>query len=310
MFSSIVTVMLNPSFDVTVSVDKIDLCEPVKALSEDTCAAGKAVNVSKVLTAFNVDNVCVGIAGEENYGVYSAMLSADNVRHDFITVSGKIRENLTVVADNGEIFKLNRIGVNVSKIDCDKVLDKIISYCADDALIVFAGSLPKGLSADSYKEMMLKIKANLPQAKLVVDTNVFSLSHYEQIKPFIIKPNLPELSDIIGCELSSTDDVLLHIDKISKCATYTLVSCGGDGLICCHGGKIVKVTVPDVVVKSTVGAGDTTLAGFIYALSQNMPLAEATKFAAACGTASVTLEGTQTITKELAEEILEETELY
>ncbi len=309
MFSSIVTVMLNPSFDVTISVDKIDLKEPVKSLSEDTCAAGKAVNVSKVLTAFGIDNVCVGIAGEQNYGIYLDMLTKDNVKHDFITVNGKIRENLTVVADNGEIFKLNRQGVNVSQNDLSKVLDKILHYCTENSLIVFAGSLPKGLSADSFKDMMLKIKANLPQAKLVVDTNVFSISHYEQIKPFIIKPNLPELSDIIGCELKSTEDAVSHIDKISKCATYTLVSCGGDGLICCHGNKIVKVTVPDVKVKSTVGAGDTTLAGFIYALSQNMPLTEATKFAAACGTASVTLEGTQTITKGLADAILKDTKI-
>ncbi len=305
--SSIVTVMLNPCFDVTISVDKIDLQEPVRSLKEDTCAAGKAINVSKVLASFGVDNICVGIAGEENYNSYSAMLSSENVNHDFITVNGKIRENLTIVADNGQIFKLNRQGVNITQNDCDLMLDKILEYCENDSLIVFAGSLPKGLSADSFKDMMLKIKDKLTDSKLVVDTTVFTLSHYYKIKPFIIKPNLPELSVIIGCPLESAEDVLLHIDKISKCATYTLVSCGGDGLICCHDGKIVKATVPKVEVKSTVGAGDTTLAGFIYALANNMPIDDATKFAAACGTASVTLEGTQIITKDMADEILKDT---
>lgn len=300
---NIITVTVNPCLDVSISLEEFDFKEPNKSNNEMVEAGGKGINVSKVLTELNVDNVAIGFAGKNNFDFFESQLNKLKVKNDFILVDGKIRENLTIVSDDNKLLKINRQGFEVAQNNLEQLERLILCNYKKNIknIIIFAGSLPKGLNYEQYKNFILKIKKY--GFEIVLDSDLFSFDDLMEINPFIIKPNLAELSKMVGHSLTVEEAEKLA-KGISNYTKHVLVSLGRDGLIYAGGYKIIKSNSPDVKVKSTVGAGDTTLAGFISRVCYGDNIENCIKYASACGCASVALEGTGIIKKQMIDEIL------
>lgn len=304
MFDTIITVTINPALDVTLWIDTMDFNEPNKATKEVVYPGGKAVNISRVLMNLGVDSIATGLCGKENAARFRALLDEGKVHHDFQDTAGFVRENLTLVIPDGRVLKVNRAGASIS-VEAMRNLKKQVDHYLEgkkNALLVFAGSLPPTVTPDIYKQFILYFKRE--NVKIALDTSFFSLEDIMDIAPYVIKPNQVEFRQMSQADLRTEHAILRVSRSLTPCVAYVLVSLGGKGLLCSTAQGDYHVYNPMVKVRSTVGAGDTTLAGFLYALHKNMPVEEALTWAVSAGTASVTLDGTEAVTMELIQRYL------
>lgn len=295
MLDKIITVCLNPSLDQTIWVDGFDMDEPVVAVDEKVYAGGKAINVSRVLTALKVPNHSVMVVGALNASVLTGLLKTEGVSFTPIKAQGHIRENLSIVLPDGRLFKINRKGFSVDEETLYEVSEGINASLANTQapLVVFAGSLPQNMTVANYKALIMQVRAK--GIDVCIDTDIFTEQDIKEIKPLIIKPNHIELAHIAKKELSSIDEIKEYAKTLTQYVKHVIVSMGKDGLLYLSENEEHTYIPPKVAVKSTVGAGDTTLSGFIASLYNGESVAECVRFGGICGTASVTLPGTALI---------------
>ncbi len=305
LFDRIITVSLNPALDVTLWVNTMDFNEPNKTSAEKVYAGGKAINIARVFASYGQKDVrCLGVAGSDNYNTFTALLDKDGVQYDFVQIPGAVRENLTLVIPDKRVLKVNRAGCPVSAKAMHEVKDRILREIDGQGccLIVFAGSLPPNITPEAYKSFILSVKRE--NAKIALDSAVFHVEDMEELRPFLIKPNLPEFRAMCGTDLRTEQSIVKFAKVLSASVTHVLVSLGSKGLLYVGEGGGARLIPSPVEVRSTIGAGDTTLASFIYALEEGEDPATAAHFAAAAGTASVTLDGTDIVSRKLVEDMM------
>ncbi len=298
MFDKIITISINPALDVTLWTETMDFTEPNKTVREEIYPAGKSINVSRVLSSLGTPSVSLGICGEDNSKLFTALLQKDGVCFDFLTVPGCIRENLTLIIPDGRVLKVNRAGFPVP-FDAMKQLKSRIDREMDGyktVLLVFAGSLPPNITPEAYKSYILSFRRE--GVFLALDTAFFKVRDIQEICPLIIKPNLLEFRQMCGSDLRTEQSVIKSSKALSPYVEHVLVSLGSKGMTYTGKDCRCKVSTPAVRVKSTIGAGDTALAGFIHGLQQGIAPREAAVYAVAAGSASVMLEGTDIVTPE------------
>ncbi|MBC8570901.1 1-phosphofructokinase family hexose kinase [Zongyangia hominis] len=299
----ILTVTLNPAIDVNVYVDMLDKERVNFSYDEHFDAAGKGTNVSRALTKWGIGNTALLVTGKDNAKQYFDRLAEENIQCMVVYNEGKIRENLSIITDDGNLYKLNRQGSRFTQENFDEAIAKLDAFGLKGAIVVFAGSLPVGMSKEDFMRMVAYVRD--AGAVVALDSNALSAAQIVELRPWTIKPNQEELEAMTGKKASSYADIVaIAREIIAKGIENVIVSLGGDGLIGVCADTAVKVDVPDVVVRSNVGAGDTTLSGFIAAVSRDDDFADAVKYAAACGTAAVTTEGTNPPSTEKVGEIL------
>ena len=306
-FDRILTVTLNPALDVSLWLSGFDTDEPNTVLRERTDAGGKGINVARVLHALGVPVRTIGLAGGENGGVLRGLLEADGLAFDFMSIAGRVRENLSVVAPDGRLLKINRQGAAVPPSALEafraRMLDALAG--AGNPLVLFCGSLPPGVDRTAYRALLFA--ARDAGAQLGVDSTVLTMDDYAELRPFVIKPNRTEFAALTGASADDTAAVARAAAPLFGRVAHILVSLGAQGLLHVDADGCIAAVPPQVPVRSTVGAGDTALAGFIAALQRRMLLTDAVRYAAACGTASVGLEGTCPITPDMAAALFDST---
>lgn len=304
-FDRIIAVSLNPALDVTLWVDTLDFNEPNKTTDEKVYAGGKAVNIARVFASYGAENACcLGVVGSDNYQTFTQLLRADGVNFDFVQIPGAVRENLTLVIPDKRVLKVNRAGCPVSAKAMHELKDRLLAEIEPlgRCLLIFAGSLPPNITPEAYKAFILSLKRE--NVEIALDTAVFRLEDMEQLRPFLIKPNLPEFRAMCGTDLRTEQSIIKFAKVLAGYVTHVLVSLGGKGLLYIGEGGGVRLIPTPVEVRSTIGAGDTTLASFLYALGMGQTPQHAAHFAAAAGTASVTLDGTDVVTREMVEQMM------
>ena len=301
----LITVSLNPALDVTLSVGELDFEERNKTKGETVYAGGKAINVSRVLTSLGIANRTIGLAGKDNFPALDKLLDEDNVQHQFFPIPGSIRENLTICLADGKVLKINRQGPDVPNAALEK-LQRFLSQLLDkddrQYILAFCGGTPPNLSVSQYKDFIASFQRD--HVRIVLDSDVFSCQEILSLAPFCIKPNRIEFAKMLGKGNPSFDELLSGARMLAENVPHILLSLGADGLLYIHQQEAYWITVPPVKVKTTIGAGDTTLAGFLAALQAGQSYETAARYAAACGTASVQLEGTGAVTPAQVMEIL------
>ncbi len=304
-FDRIIAVSLNPALDVTLWVNTLDFNEPNKTTEEKVYAGGKAINIARVFASYGAENACcLGVAGSDNYQTFTQLLHADGVKFDFVQIPGAVRENLTLVIPDKRVLKVNRAGCPVSAKAMHELKDRLLEEIAplQHCLLIFAGSLPPNITPEAYKAFILSLKRE--NVEIALDTAVFRLEDMEELRPFLIKPNLPEFRAMCGTDLRTEQSIVKFAKVLAGYVTHVLVSLGGKGLLYVGEGGGARLIPTPVEVRSTIGAGDTTLASFLYALGLGQTPQQAAHFAAAAGTASVTLDGTDVVTREMVEQMM------
>lgn len=289
MFEQIITITLNPCLDRTLYLDGFNTDEPNMVVREREEAGGKGINVSKVLTYLGIDNIAIALVGNENGGTLKSLINESKIKNEMIYCKGTVRENLTILAPDSQQIKINRNG-NLSINGClEKILNRIRKYSKNKStLVLFCGSIPKSLTVSDYVEFIKEIKEIVNY--IGIDSSQIRMSDYIDIKPFVMKPNLQELSFICGEVLVGPHDIEKAIKPLRNSVTHMLVSLGEKGMAYYVNDKIHYLLANKVKPISTVGAGDASLAGFVYALCQGFEETECIRYANAAGAHYITLD--------------------
>lgn len=292
MFNKIITLSLNPAADITCFVDEFGPGIEALVTSELYDAAGKAVDVSRVLQSYGIDNLAVIVAGEENSGRYFERLKNEHVSTRVIYTKGRIRENTSVVTPDRKVTRLVRQGPTLRHKDIEELENALSQEVKPSTLVVVAGLMPEGVTSETLQELCLFIKE--AGGIIAMDTRTATLEDIKVIKPWVVKPNYEELCTLVGKRLHSLQEIKEAAQQVAAVgATHVLASLGAEGMVYTNGTVTYKADVPELEeIKSTLGAGDAALAGFIIAHDYKYDLKKSLQLAAAFGTASCLVEGT------------------
>lgn len=288
----IYTITFNPALDYIVKVNDFGLGAVNRTYSEDIYAGGKGINVSIVLKNLGIENKALGyIAGFTGREI-ERKVKEFGCATDFIELEeGMSRINVKIKADHET--EINGNGPSINKDELDKLFIKLEALSEDD-ILVLAGSIPNTLPEDIYETIMKRLENK--GIKFIVDTTGELLMNVLKYKPFLIKPNHHELAELFNVELKTRDDIVSYAKKLIELgAQNVLISMAGDGAILVNSKlEVLQSEVPKGILKNSVGAGDSMVAGFIAGYLKNRDLVEAFKMGVATGSASAFSEGLAT----------------
>lgn len=295
----IYTVTFNPALDYVLHLDKLEVGEINRSVSEQIINGGKGINVSTVLKNLGVENTalgfCAGFTGDE----LERGINADGVKTDFIHLkNGFTRVNVKIRAQ--EDTDINGQGPKIENEDIEKLFEKLDSLGQED-ILVLAGSIPNTLPKDIYERILERLDGR--GVKTVVDATGELLVNVLKYKPFLIKPNNDELGEIFGKTLETDEEITEYAIKLREMgAENVLVSMGGAGAILVTADGCFKRGVAKGKVVNTVGAGDSMVAGFLYGYLKSGDYEYALKTGTAAGGATAFTVGIAT--KEEIETVL------
>ncbi|HPJ95897.1 MAG TPA: 1-phosphofructokinase [Syntrophales bacterium] len=293
----IYTITLNPALDRTIWIDRIRNDVSNRILEEHTFAGGKSVDVSRALKNFGTDTMALGFVGGFSGRELEGRLLNNGIQSNFVRVSGETRINIIIhVRETGQQLAFNARGPSIKPSELMQLVEQIENLSCPD-IVAIGGSLPPGISPIVYSKIISLAKKC--QAKVVLDVDGEALSVGIHAKPDIIKPNIHELSMLVGQELKEMDDIIAAARRINKQGVaIVLVSMGAKGILLVTDGQEYLAIPPEVSVEGTIGAGDSSVAGFIHGLAQGKGLKECLIYAVASGTATTLQKGTALCGKE------------
>jgi 1-phosphofructokinase len=282
----IVTVTLSPSLDRTIEIPTLRRGDVIRATASSVEAGGKGVNVSRALLANGVPSIAViplgGAVGDE----LAALLKDEGVEMTIVPVQAPTRSNVTLAEPDGTTTKINEEGSPLTTEEVGQIEESVLQIARADDWVVLSGRLPAGASNDTYARFVRRLTEQ--GVMVAVDTSGPALLESLAAGPTLIKPNREELAEAFGAPIGSFTDAAAAAETLrARGAGVVLASLGADGAILADGDVCAAVcSVADR--RSTVGAGDCLLAGFLAAgASGQQALLTALQWAAA----SVALPG-------------------
>lgn len=278
----IYTITLNPALDYNLETSEFNLGK--LNLSEQTqfSSGGKGINVSKVLKNLGVESTALGFLGGFTGEFIKNELEKKEIKHDFVEVSGDTRVNIKIKTGETET-ELAGLSPKIDKTQIIALVDKLKNVDHGD-ILVLSGSVPRSLQGDIYKKIIENIKKDI---KVILDTRGEAFVEALSLKPFLVKPNHHELEEFCNKKLDTLEEIIEGAKSIQNLGVENvIVSLGKDGSIILTGNEIYKGNVPKGVLKNSVGAGDSMIAGIVSKLSQGESILEAYKFGIASGSAT------------------------
>jgi len=292
------TVTLNPAIDKTLILNELKIGKVNRVLRNRENIGGKGINVSKILSKFDHTTNAIAILGHDNLEFVKSLILKANLKVEYYEVNGLTRTNTKIVdLANNTTTDINEMGFEIQEDKIPEIISFIVKNIIKSNYIVLSGSVPKWMPNDIYSKIIESSNIN---AKFIIDTEGEQLINVLKNKPFLIKPNIHELEEALNIKLKSDEDIIntcLNIIDIYDVENI-LVSMGGDGSILVAKDIILKAEPIKVELRSTVGAGDSLVAGFIHGLIEHdMNKIEALKFGTACGTLAVSKESIDDLDK-------------
>ena len=284
----IVTVTPNPSLDRTLEVEALNRGEVVRAYADRSDPGGKGVNVSRALVANGHPSRAVLPLGGADGALLASLLQGLGIEVAAVPIADAIRSNVTVAEPDGTVTKLNAPGPQLSGAEVEALLDRAVAVTDGAAWVVGSGSLAPGTPDDLYARLTAAVRP--VGARVAVDTSGQALESVLAAGPDVLKPNEEELSEVTGVVAETLGDVVLAANELrSKGVGTVLVSLGPSGAVLVTDGQAFHAESGVIVPRSTVGAGDALLAGFLAAGGEGP---EALGEGVAWGAAACVLPGT------------------
>jgi 6-phosphofructokinase 2 len=290
--AKIVTLTFSPSIDKSSSVAEMLPDIKMKCTQLIADAGGGGINVARVLTRLGADVKAIFPVAGLNGQFFTALLDNENICYRSLTTINETKENFVVFDQKSkQQFRFGMPNTELLKNEWESLV-KMILLDTDTEYIVVSGSLPKSVSSEVF-EMISKIAKGL-NAKLIVDTSGTALQTAVSAGAFMIKPNREELGILCGSKNLQSKDIEKAAKSIIKKNDIEIivVSMGSEGAMLVTAAQTYKLSPPKVEVKSTVGAGDSMVAGIIFGISENLDYKTALQYGIACGTATTMNVGT------------------
>lgn len=301
----ITTFCLNPCFDKTVEVGRLEIGRVNRIQDTRVDLGGKGINVAIVAGRLGLDVQCIGTMGENSSEELIRMMDAEGLAHEFMTVPGRVRTNMKIYCRDGkDVTELNEPGAPLDEESIRRFTKLAVEKTAGSDIVVLTGSLPPGCPQGTYRDLLQALKGK----KCILDTEGKELELCaKEAHPFLIKPNLQEMETTLGIQLRTMrairDAALLFIRLGVEQA---VVSMGSMGAMYVSQDKTLFAPALRVETKSTVGAGDAMLGGMLLGYEREGSMAKAFRYGIAAGAASVMTTGTQLIVRKDFENLLDQ----
>ncbi|CAL9490816.1 1-phosphofructokinase [Streptomyces sp. enrichment culture] len=283
----ILTVTPNPSLDRTYELPRLDRGEVVRATGERVDPGGKGVNVSRAVTAAGRRTVAVLPLGGAPGALVADLLDAQGIEVAPVAIAGATRSNIALAEADGVLTKINAPGPELTAAERESLLDTVRRTSHDADWIACCGSLPRSLAPSWYADLVAR--AHAAGARIALDTSGPALLRALRERPDVVKPNAEELSEAVGRPLGTVGDAVKAAEELRELgARAVLASLGADGQLLVDDAGTWYGSARVDAVRSNVGAGDSSLAGFLVAGGAG-PAALAS--AVAHGAAAVRLPG-------------------
>ncbi|MBE7040270.1 MAG: 1-phosphofructokinase family hexose kinase [Ruminococcaceae bacterium] len=281
--AKIAVLMLNPSVDIMLEFDEFIKTKTNRVKESIRHMGGKGLNVSLVARSFGLSVCATGFIGRDEEAELAGMLKEADIENEFVVIEGVTRTNFKLLdKKEGSVTEVNGQGFNINKqkqAELEKVLDKCLR---DVDILVLTGSLPEGIDVDFYAKCI--DKANEKGIKTVLDASGEPLKLALLKKPYAIKPNIDELSELAGRPLNNDAQITEMIKKLLSDGTSMItVSMGEKGAFFAKDGKIVRAKAFDINFKSAVGAGDSMVGAICYSIANGETLERTARLGTSAG---------------------------
>jgi len=278
----VLTVTLNPALDLTVQLPALRLGEVNRSDNLQVHAAGKGLNVAQVLADLGHQLTVTGFLGEANAQPFEQLFAARGFADEFVRVAGETRSNIKLAEADGRITDINGPGLEVGAAQREELLARLERLVPGHELVVVAGSLPRGVEVPWFVELLQRL-ARLG-ARVALDTSGAALREGLALSPWLIKPNEEELAQARGLDPADAQVLADEARRLNARIEHVVMSRGAAGVSWFAPAAAWHAQPPKVRVVSTVGAGDSLLAGMLHGLLAGWPaertLAHATAIAA------------------------------
>ena len=286
----IVTLTANPSVDRTIEVAALRPGTVIRARASRVDAGGKGVNVARALAAHGRKAKAVLPSGGAEGAQLEALLAGSGLDLRTVRIAGSIRANVTVVEADGTTTKLNEPGPRLSPAELDALAATLCDAAAPADWAVLSGSLSPGAPAGWYAGIIGRLRGSGP--RIAVDSSGAPLARAIAARPNLVKPNREELAELAGRPIETIADVVGAARVLAGDGVHTvLTSLGPAGAVLVRGDAAWHATAAAIEPRSTVGAGDALLAGYLAAVAGGAGCPDALAEAVAWGSAAAALPG-------------------
>ncbi|XKM14017.1 1-phosphofructokinase [Orbaceae bacterium ac157xtp] len=290
MSKQIATITLNPAYDLIGYCENIQLGDVNLVQTNALLPAGKGINVAKVLNSLQIPLTVGGFLGKENRDGFNQLFNELNIIDKFHTVQGRTRINVKLTEASGEVTDLNFSGFDINPQDWDNFATSSLEWLSKMDMVAISGSLPAGVENEKFIHWLQQVKQVCP--KIVFDSSRESLTAGLKAKPWLIKPNEKELEMFVGRSLPTIEDITkAGKELVEQGITHVIVSLGSKGAIWVSKEQTILAKPPKCNVISTVGAGDSMVAGLIYGFATNKSIKDTFIFASTVAALSVMQAG-------------------
>ncbi|WP_241640720.1 1-phosphofructokinase [Rosenbergiella epipactidis] len=265
MSRRVATISLNPAYDLVGFTPEIERGEVNLVETTGLHAAGKGINVAKVLNDLGVDVTVGGLLGRENKEGFDQLFAELGLHNLFQVIDGRTRINIKVTEAGGDVTDLNFSGFNVSEENWQHFKQDSLNWLGDFDMVCVSGSLPQGIALDEFTDWMKALRQQCPC--LVFDSSRAALDAGLLAGPWLVKPNRRELEMWAGRSLPELSDIIAAAHQLREQGiSHVVVSLGAEGALWVNASGAWLAKPPACEIVSTVGAGDSMVGGLIYGL--------------------------------------------
>jgi len=301
----IITLTVNPALDKSAKIASLIPDQKLKCHSIQYQPGGGGINISRMLKRLGTETSCIVTSGGDTGKYLTDLLIKEAIQPEIIPIKGWTRENLSVVdTQSGFQYRFGMPGNELSITEIDSIKNLLKEIVNSQDILVLSGSLAEKMPMDYYAQLIKYL--SYKNIRIVIDTAGPALKEALKENVYLMKPNQRELAQLAGKEfLSTIEQETFAMEMIkSKKAQYVVVSLGARGAFLASSEGVFYKSTPSVKVKSTIGAGDSMVAGLIYGIQNNFTPEKILKWGVVCGVATTMSEGTGLATKENIDTVL------
>jgi len=288
----IATVTLNPALDRTIYIDHLLPNDTNRIVRTETDIGGKGINASRVLKELGCNTIALGFLGGHTGRYIESVLVSEGIQTDFVRVGTDTRTNICVQETSGAPpTTLNESGPQVTEDEFEELFAKVRKVARKSSMVILGGSLPPGTPEDTYKKLVRLITE--AGAKAVLDSDGEPMRLGMEAIPFMIKPNRDEAHRLTEIDIQSAQDARYAADLLARSGIgLVVISMGAKGAVARSLEGAWYAKSPEVAPISTVGSGDSMVAGIAFGLIERHSMKEALTWGAAAGAATALTDGT------------------